>query len=572
MADFYGKLIVSKEDERHQEFVLSKGSITLGRSTVHDVVLDDELVSRSHARVDLEKSGFVLHDLGSVNGTLVNGVRVESKVLSHGDVIQLGNTTLHFETGALPVETDITSLASAGDLETAIKRETMPVMVGDNQAPSLVVIASGKTWQVPFAKEALTIGRHPENDIVLNTPMASRAHARIERRQDDFILRDLNSRNGTWVNDAKVTEQTLRGGEAIRIGPARLIFKRGFSSEDLTDLTSPAGRAEPRPVVIVPGLLGSELWLGSERIFPNIKVLISRPEILRLPGDHAVEVRDVVNEVVIVPNVIKLDQYNRLGNYLVDSLGYERGKNLLEFGYDWRQDNRISARRLAEAIEQWQARSSHARRPVTIIAHSNGALVSRYYTECLGGAKTVERIVFMGAPHYGSPKMIASLLIGPDMLPFGLMGERLRQVLATYPSAYQVLPTYNCVVDQAGENVNVLLDENWVAEEQRPFIRDARRFRKELGARSSVPSISIFGYGFGTVTRVVVERDAQKKWGKADCQETPGGDAAVPEPSAMLKGSEIHPVRQYHGSLYTDNDVKMRLRLELTQNAPFRAE
>jgi hypothetical protein len=44
----------------------------------------------------------------------------------------------------------------------------------------------------------------------------------------------------------------------------------------------------------------------------------------------------------------------------------------------------------------------------------------------------------------------------------------------------------------------------------------------------------------------------------------------VPESSAILKGSEIHPVRQYHGALYTDNDVKMRLRLELTRDATFR--
>jgi len=574
MADFYGKLILSSKDERHQEFVLSKGNVTLGRSTVSDIVLDDDSVSRNHARLDLEKSVFVLHDLGSANGSFVNGVKVKNRALSRGDVIQLGKVTLLFETGALPVETDVTSLASADALETAIKLETLPVMVGDHGVPSLVVIASGKTWQVPLTKEAITVGRHPENDIVLNTPLASRTHARIERRGDHFVLRDLNSRNGTWVNGAKTAEQRLQGGETIRIGTARLIFKPGFTSEEFTaiDLTSPPGTTEPRPVVIVPGLLGSEFWLDNERIFPNVKVLLSRPEILSFPGNPAIEVRDMVSEVVIVPNVIKLDQYNRLGNFLVECLGYERGKNLLEFGYDWRQDNRISAQRLAEAIEGWQAKSSHARKPITIIAHSNGSLVSRYYVECLGGDKTVERIAFMGAPHYGSPKMIESLLIGPDVLPFGMMGERLRRVLATCPSAYQVLPAYNCVADQTGENINILLDENWVAEEHRALLRDARRFRKELGARCRIPSISIFGYGFDTITSVSVQRDSQKKWVKVDYEEVPGGDASVPETSAILKGSEIHPVRQYHGSLYTDNDVKMRLRLELTREAKFRQE
>jgi len=44
-----------------------------------------------------------------------------------------------------------------------------------------------------------------------------------------------------------------------------------------------------------------------------------------------------------------------------------------------------------------------------------------------------------------------------------------------------------------------------------------------------------------------------------------GGDSTVPQESAILRGAEIHPVQQYHGALYTDNDVKMRLKLELYQ-------
>ena len=45
----------------------------------------------------------------------------------------------------------------------------------------------------------------------------------------------------------------------------------------------------------------------------------------------------------------------------------------------------------------------------------------------------------------------------------------------------------------------------------------------------------------------------------------PGGDNTIPERSAVLEGSDIHPVQQYHGTLYVDNDVKMRLKLELTR-------
>ncbi len=47
----------------------------------------------------------------------------------------------------------------------------------------------------------------------------------------------------------------------------------------------------------------------------------------------------------------------------------------------------------------------------------------------------------------------------------------------------------------------------------------------------------------------------------------PGGDGTIPEHSAVLEGSEIHPVRQQHGALFVDSDVKMRLKLELTRSA-----
>jgi hypothetical protein len=52
---------------------------------------------------------------------------------------------------------------------------------------------------------------------------------------------------------------------------------------------------------------------------------------------------------------------------------------------------------------------------------------------------------------------------------------------------------------------------------------------------------------------------------KVDLALEPGGDNTVRERSAVLEGSEIYPAKQYHGPLYADNDVKMRLKLELTR-------
>jgi hypothetical protein len=156
-------------------------------------------------------------------------------------------------------------------------------------------------------------------------------------------------------------------------------------------------------------------------------------------------------------------------------------------------------------------------------------------------------------------------LYGKGLLPFGLMGDRIRTALVTFPSAYQILPTYPVVFDQNDQPVDVLTDETWVAETQRPLLRAAREFRHELGTRSSVPTVSVFGYGLRTVTRINVQRDDDAKWVDAEFITAEGGDDTIPDASTVVENSEIHPVEQHHGSLYVDNDVKMRLKLELTR-------
>jgi pimeloyl-ACP methyl ester carboxylesterase len=268
--------------------------------------------------------------------------------------------------------------------------------------------------------------------------------------------------------------------------------------------------------------------------------------------------------VVIVPNIIKQDQYNRLGDYLVEELGYEREVDLFEFAYDWRQDVRISARQLGAYVD-----SLPTSQPVTLMAHSLGTLVSRYYVERLGGKKRVERAMLMGGPHQGTVKGLASLLVAPQMLPFGLMGERFRRVLASFPSGYQILPTYPCGIDQDGNKVDFVQDESWLAEEQVPLLRAGREFRQELGLHSSVPTISIFGYGIKTMTRIRVHRDADGNLTNVHYEHEPRGDSGILETSAVVPGTEIHPVQQYHGSLFVDNDVRMRLKLELARQHQF---
>jgi len=120
-------------------------------------------------------------------------------------------------------------------------------------------------------------------------------------------------------------------------------------------------------------------------------------------------------------------------------------------------------------------------------------------------------------------------------------------------------------VDASGAKVNFLEDESWLPEPFRPLLRAGREFRGELGRRSSIPAVSIFGYGLKTVAGFFIQKNAAGAITKLDYRSEPNGDSTLLEYSTVLEGSEIHPVQQYHGSLFVDNDVKMRLKLELTR-------
>lgn len=557
------RLILSQPGAQDQTLELSNATVSLGRAAINDVILQDARVSRSHARIECEAGRYVIVDLDSANGTRVNGLPVQRATLAPGDLVTIGSNTLRYQEMASERSFDATIIESDADLELTLAGATIEMTLNDTSVPRLAITAPDRTWELPLVGDLFTIGRGSGNDVVLDHPKVSRSHARIERRGDSFVLRDLESTNGSWRNGDRVTELLLREGDTVRIGESRLIFKAGFAPEELTIAADarPRGLLEGhRPVVFVPGFMGSQLWLGEERLWPNVRHLFRNPDLFDISTNSPIEARGIVDEVVIVPNLIKSEQYNRLGDFLVEALRYERGKDLLEFAYDWRRDVREAARGLAAAIDGWDVPS-----PIVIIAHSMGCLVSRYYLERLGGKSKVGRAIFLGGPHSGTPTALTSLLVGPNVLPFGLFGEKLRKIIASFPSLYQILPTYGCALDQGGTPIPVLDDDTWLPEAARPLLHNARDFRQELGTASSVPTISIFGYGLKTVTDLSVHRTPDGAWERVDYRTGPGGDDTIPERSAILGGSEIHPVQQHHGAIYVDNDVKMRLKLELAR-------
>jgi pSer/pThr/pTyr-binding forkhead associated (FHA) protein len=85
------RLLFQGGPDKGREILLTGGSLSVGRQEDNDIVVADRLASRHHARLDREQGQYLVQDVGSRNGTYVNGQRItEAHVLRDGDEIQIG--------------------------------------------------------------------------------------------------------------------------------------------------------------------------------------------------------------------------------------------------------------------------------------------------------------------------------------------------------------------------------------------------------------------------------------------------------------------------------------------------
>ena len=89
----------------------------------------------------------------------------------------------------------------------------------------LVTINNKPVAEIPLEKKEITIGRDPQNDIHLKNPSVSRVHAKIVKKGAPFYIEDMNSTNGTFVNDHKIEWRTgLNNNDKITVGKYTLVF------------------------------------------------------------------------------------------------------------------------------------------------------------------------------------------------------------------------------------------------------------------------------------------------------------------------------------------------------------
>jgi NADPH-dependent 2,4-dienoyl-CoA reductase/sulfur reductase-like enzyme/pSer/pThr/pTyr-binding forkhead associated (FHA) protein len=248
------------------EMLLSQTKVlTVGRQPGVYLLIDEATVSRRQAEISYLNGQYILHDLGSSNGTFVNDVRLEPSstyVLKAKDVVRFGKVvkfsfvmrTIDKQAKKLPVN----SPSQAGipyrqEVEAGADKLGQPVLKPDGslllpgakvplpasmvntfkESAALIVLAEDTTQEgnrpptvfLLNERKSTLLGREEGMDIELADPVVSRRHAEIVPDQAGFYIRDLGSSNGVLVNQTKIDNPyRLSHGDHVSLGGCMLYF------------------------------------------------------------------------------------------------------------------------------------------------------------------------------------------------------------------------------------------------------------------------------------------------------------------------------------------------------------
>ncbi len=226
------KLII-RERGRHEEWThdCKEQALSLGRHDDNIIALPGRGVSRHHARIVRDGADFFLYDLESGNGTFLNGMRLnprERYLLKNKDAIAIDTFELLFyATDELLEKSYQEEITESDILEVKLLKKVLKA-IDKETVPSFEVLngsAEGEKFYLTDDIHELIIGRDPDTDFPINEHVISRRHAKVVKRWGGISIRDLESKNGTFVNNRKVVEEYLHDGDRIALGTIVLMFR-----------------------------------------------------------------------------------------------------------------------------------------------------------------------------------------------------------------------------------------------------------------------------------------------------------------------------------------------------------
>jgi hypothetical protein len=190
---------VSGRQIRHRPFV--PPHMIIGRDPTVDLFIDNLGVSRKHARLAWERGRFVIEDLGSANGTLVNGRSAKRQALSPSDKIQIGKFLLNIEE-----YTDLPAVMATMMVKTPIAAK----------APKALYLL-GRGADVEIERD-LIIGKHTGVDVKARGLFVQSLHARISRGDDGRVRLTCFGNAKVQLNGLDIRTSPLKSGDRLSVG------------------------------------------------------------------------------------------------------------------------------------------------------------------------------------------------------------------------------------------------------------------------------------------------------------------------------------------------------------------
>jgi pSer/pThr/pTyr-binding forkhead associated (FHA) protein len=220
-----GPLVLSFKSGGSADFKLDKVKVSIGRDPQNDVVIDKDGISGFHAQITEDQGRLYLVDLGSTNGTSVDGQRVNVNVeLRAWQVIAFDEIEVELvdPSGRRPT----VARRAVGAPQTSKRgprgTEVMPAV----SETLKIVKGPGDGQSFTLKGERMTIGRTEDNDIVLDAETVSSLHATLLKEKNGWTLIDEGSTNGTFVNRKRVERRTLSNDTTISMGEVDLLYSQ----------------------------------------------------------------------------------------------------------------------------------------------------------------------------------------------------------------------------------------------------------------------------------------------------------------------------------------------------------
>ncbi|MGE0326891.1 MAG: FHA domain-containing protein [Polyangiaceae bacterium] len=224
-------LVRSGEVDSPPELSFDAPRVVIGRGDGCEVRLPDPSVSHRHASIRQRGADYIVVDEGSTNGTFVGSVRLGAqspRVLRSGDVVRVGRVWL--EVQIKPVAPQLATPNSTKELALALVANALSSQ-GEDAAVKLQVYEgadSGRELVLGLFEHRYVIGRGKSVDLAFDDEDASRRHCELIRRGDKVFVRDLNSKNGTFLDGQQLVaeRETRWPAQAIlSIGSNRMRFE-----------------------------------------------------------------------------------------------------------------------------------------------------------------------------------------------------------------------------------------------------------------------------------------------------------------------------------------------------------